>query len=257
MDPTPPPRPRTAVYIDGFNLYNGLAKPLNCKWVNLQLYFERVFPRAEIVSVDFFTALVLGGGADRQGTYCKALETLPKIKIHWGHFQEKDVLCTNRECGFRGNRRFKMPAEKMTDVAIAVKMLDDAYQDVCDHMVVISGDSDLIPAVRTIRNRFPDIRVTAYVPTMGSEHAQLKARIAGERPSQSPYARNLREACTDSRDMPVEPFLRACLPVVVERAGQDSLHIPDGWTIPHPRAFQDLIEDLRMKAKDSGRGRRE
>jgi uncharacterized LabA/DUF88 family protein len=55
-----------------------------------------------------------------------------------------------------GNRRFETVEEKRTDVNIAVSMLDDAYQDACDQFVLISGDSDLVPGVSTIRTRFPN-----------------------------------------------------------------------------------------------------
>ena len=43
-------------------------------------------------------------------------------------------------------------------------MLDDAYQDQCDHLILFSGDSDLVPAVSMVRQRFPKKRITVYVP---------------------------------------------------------------------------------------------
>ncbi len=43
-------------------------------------------------------------------------------------------------------------------------MLDDAYQDRCDIFVLVSGDSDLVPAVKKIRDRFLEKEVTVYVP---------------------------------------------------------------------------------------------
>lgn len=58
-----------------------------------------------------------------------------------------------------------MPEEKRTDVNIAVQMLDDAYQDACDRFVIVSGDSDLVPAVNRLKVRFPKKEVVVYVPT--------------------------------------------------------------------------------------------
>jgi uncharacterized LabA/DUF88 family protein len=54
--------------------------------------------------------------------------------------------------------------EKRTDVTIGIQMLDDAYQDLCDQLLLVSGDSDLVPAVRLVKERFPEKRVHVYVP---------------------------------------------------------------------------------------------
>jgi hypothetical protein len=62
-------------------------------------------------------------------------------------------------------------------VAIGIQMLDDAYQNACDRFVLISGDSDLVPAVQRIRQRFPAKRVITYRPV---GEAPLKARRADE-----------------------------------------------------------------------------
>jgi uncharacterized LabA/DUF88 family protein len=56
------------------------------------------------------------------------------------------------------------PGGKRTDVNIAVFMVDDAYQDSCDQLIVFSGDSDLVPAVNVVRRRFPQ-KVIVYVPS--------------------------------------------------------------------------------------------
>jgi 6-hydroxy-3-succinoylpyridine 3-monooxygenase len=44
-------------------------------------------------------------------------------------------------------------------------MLDDAYQNRCDHIVLFSGDSDLVPALNIVKLRFPAQRITVYVPS--------------------------------------------------------------------------------------------
>jgi uncharacterized LabA/DUF88 family protein len=43
-------------------------------------------------------------------------------------------------------------------------MLDDAYQDHCDQFVLVSGDSDLVPAINLVRTRFPLKKVIVYIP---------------------------------------------------------------------------------------------
>ena len=56
-------------------------------------------------------------------------------------------------------------------------MLDDAYQDACDRVVLITGDSDLVPAVQRLRDRFPEKTIITYRPV--GEHA-IKARRGDE-----------------------------------------------------------------------------
>lgn len=43
-------------------------------------------------------------------------------------------------------------------------MLDDAYRNLADTLVFVSGDSDLVPPIRMIRNRLPDKRLIVHVP---------------------------------------------------------------------------------------------
>lgn len=52
----------------------------------------------------------------------------------------------------------------MTDVNIATHLLVDAYQDNYDSALLISGDSDLVPPVKSINSLFPNKRVFIGFP---------------------------------------------------------------------------------------------
>ncbi len=157
--------PRTIVYIDGFNLYYGAVRGSAHKWLNLQRFFQLLRPHDNIVKVHYFTALVDGPTRPNQEVYLRALGTLPLVNIILGKFKKKQVRCSNSACTFAGNRFFDVPEEKRTDVNIAIFLLDDAYQNQCDHSIVVSGDSDLVPAISLLKVRFPQKRVTVYVPS--------------------------------------------------------------------------------------------
>jgi hypothetical protein len=157
--------PRTIVYIDGFNLYYGAVRGSAFKWLNLQRFFQLLRPHDNIVKVHYFTALVDGSTKPNQDVYLRALGTLPLVNIVLGKFKKKQVRCSNSACTFAGDRFFAVPEEKRTDVNIAVFLLDDAYQNQCDHSIVVSGDSDLVPAISLLKVRFPQKRVTVYVPS--------------------------------------------------------------------------------------------
>ena len=115
----------------------------------------------------------------------------------------------------RGGHRFWIaPEEKRTDVNIAVTMVDDAYQDLCERFVIVSGDSDLVPAVDQVKARFPDKEVIVYVPA--------RTRIRGA-------ATELRGAADKDRTLPLR-LLRHCqLPVSIIDGAGVTIQKPAGW----------------------------
>ena len=52
----------------------------------------------------------------------------------------------------------------MTDVNMAVQMLTDAYKDLFNTAILISGDSDLTTPVTTLRQQFPSKRLIVAFP---------------------------------------------------------------------------------------------
>jgi uncharacterized LabA/DUF88 family protein len=45
--------------------------------------------------------------------------------------------------------------EKETDVNIAIQLLEQALRDTYDTAIILSGDSDLLPALRATKRNFP------------------------------------------------------------------------------------------------------
>ena len=70
----------------------------------------------------------------RQLEYLRALSTCSKVDVLKGRYKKKRMTCSIR-CGRRGEKRFQVPEEKRTDVNIAIHIVDDAYQDLCDRVV--------------------------------------------------------------------------------------------------------------------------
>src|SRR5579863_3970720 len=86
----------TNVYVDGFNLYYGAAKHTPYKWVNLAQLCLEVLPDLTLNRIRYFTALVKTRPSDpqvrmRQEIYIRALETLPNLTVHYGHYLESQV----------------------------------------------------------------------------------------------------------------------------------------------------------------------
>lgn len=58
----------------------------------------------------------------------------------------------------------------MTDVNIATQLLVDAYDDLYDTAIIVSGDSDLTTPVKQIKTRFPNKQlIIAFPPTRRSK----------------------------------------------------------------------------------------
>jgi 6-hydroxy-3-succinoylpyridine 3-monooxygenase len=163
--PPPPPPKRSIVYIDGFNLYYGAIKGTQYKWLNLEDYFTRLRQSDSIQRIYYFSALVTGPSLANQQAYLRALATLPLVRIVLGRYKNKRVKCLDRYCQHPGQRIFQMPEEKHTDVNIAVQMVVDAFQNTCDTMILVSGDSDLVPGVNRVKSLFPEKEIIVYVPS--------------------------------------------------------------------------------------------
>lgn len=180
----PDEKKRSIVYIDGFNLYYGTVRDTPWKWLNIQSYFERLRQDDDIQAIKYFTAIVQNDrhARNRQCAFLAALGTLPKVQILEGRFKPKRVTCRVRGCHFRGSRTFNAPEEKQTDVSIGVHMIDDAYRDACDRLIVVSGDSDLLPALDMVKLRFPQKKITVYVPARDrTRGAAVELRRAAHR----------------------------------------------------------------------------
>ena len=161
----PPPALRTIIYVDGLNFYYGAVKGTpRWKWLDIERFCKLLRPHDDIRQIRYFSSLIQGPTKSNQEAYLKALSTTPLVGVILGKFKMKKAKCGVAECG-HPSKWFQTPEEKRTDVNIAVFMVDDAYQDLCDQLIVFSGDSDLVPAVNVVRLRFPKKKVIVYVPS--------------------------------------------------------------------------------------------
>ncbi len=162
------------LYVDGFNLYHGLHEKFGRRylWLDLVALSRSLRPRSRLVSVRYFTAPVLNdpGAASRQSDYLAALEThgAGLVDITMGRYQTKTVSC--RRCGHPWTRY----EEKETDVNIAVNLVTDAARQASDAAIILSADSDLVPAVKAARSINPAMFIAAAFPP-GRYSAELQA----------------------------------------------------------------------------------
>tara|TARA_B110000967_G_scaffold209020_1_gene263342 strand:- start:625 stop:1251 length:627 start_codon:yes stop_codon:yes gene_type:complete len=152
---------RVAVFIDGFNLYFGLTSAYpNFKWLNVYLLSQKLLrPHQVLVSVSYFTARIGNNPSkeQRQNVYLSAIKSTP-TQIIYGHYKSKPKSC--RRCG----HTWQTNEKKMTDVNIAVQMITGAVQNTYDRAILISGDSDLVPPIKTVQDIFNKKVFVAFPP---------------------------------------------------------------------------------------------
>ena len=196
-------KPRAIVYIDGFNLYYGAVRGTPHKWLNLEKYFSLLRPGDDVQQIHYFTAPIVGTTRPNQDTYLRALATLPSVNVVLGKFKRKRVKCGLAACTYIGDKFFETLEEKRTDVNIGIYMVDDAYRNRFDTLILVSGDSDLVPALNLVKARFPAKKIVVYVPTRNP--------IRGA-------AVELRAAADTNRDLPLNLL----------RLSQFPAQLPDG-----------------------------
>lgn len=207
----------TVVYVDGFNLYYGLAKPLDCKWVDVLDAVRRQFPRADVRRMLFFEALVDGPSRANQLAYLAALDSLPEVQLILGRMKRKSRRCHVQTCQHPGDRTWPDYEEKHTDVSIAIAMVDDAHRGQCDRMVLVTADTDLLPAARMAKTIRPSLHVTLCVPALD------RSRIRG--------SEELAKACDRATLLDAEALVRAQMPPSFTDGSGQTHGIPKAWRI--------------------------
>jgi uncharacterized LabA/DUF88 family protein len=212
-------RPKTIVYIDGFNFYYGLVhKRPDLKWIDYQRLSELLRPDDDILAVKFFTSLVdkkerSSSRRDRQNAHWAALKTRPKIQIIEGKFSNRTRDCGVSSC-IHSRKSYTGLEEKQTDVNIALQIVLDVQEIKPDFVIILSGDIDLIPPVEVALRQCKKVRPRFFIPCL---EADLKYRRADELKKFEP------------KPIP-EKFLRQSqFPDIIQISPTASIHRPHLW----------------------------
>ncbi len=201
---------RTAIYVDGFNLYYWLkASPY--RWIDIKALAVSAIASSgkenQIVAVKYFTARVKDTADDpdkamRQDTYIRALKaSIPELTVCYGEFRRQQKWMPRAlPNGAAGSSVAVWDTEeKGSDVNLAVELVNDAWCNVYDTAVIISNDSDLEHAVKVARRKMKTVgvlvrgdakvnslgRVTNFSKWLNESHlraALMPREIPGEKP---------------------------------------------------------------------------
>jgi len=155
---------RVTFLVDGLNVYHSLRDATaalggkSTKWLDLSSilasYLNSLGKEARLEEIWYFTSYAFHRSArdpdviNRHRAYIEALVATP-VQPVIGRFKKREARCAH--CG-KVRPRWE---EKETDVAISAKIFELLQRDRADTLVLVSGDTDLCPALRTAKMLFP------------------------------------------------------------------------------------------------------
>ena len=161
-------------FIDGFNIYHALDElnvdlktgkfshqKQHLKWLNLSaLATAFITPSTqELTDVLYFSAYAtwLPDPYARHREYVAALKSVG-VKDVMGHFKKKQKKCSSCGAKWIGHE------EKETDVNLAISLIAAAYENRFDRALIMTADTDIVPAIKAVRLAFPEKIIDAVIP---------------------------------------------------------------------------------------------
>ena len=185
---------RVHFLVDGFNLYHSVKaaeKHLSMgplRWLNLHALCQTILqsslgPGYTLDGVHYFSALAKHlerrkpDVVQRHKTFIAALQSTG-VKVTLANFKKKErpFSLADMRVQFQPFRKWmrirarwvRLSAitheEKETDVAIACKLLELLCQGNCDVAILLTGDTDIAPAIRTAKVLYPKATVGVAFP---------------------------------------------------------------------------------------------
>jgi len=184
---------QTAFFIDGYNVFYGLLAGTPYKWLDLPSLLDAITyendPHSQVAEVHYFTSPVQPSLATRgqqskqaQDTYVRALKAR-SVQVHWGRhrldhrraprFVSRQIPASRQDQVDIWNLE-----EKETDVRIGIAMyrlaakqcLGPRAEERIQQIVLVSGDTDMTPALEAIREDFPHLRIGIILPHRKGSH---------------------------------------------------------------------------------------
>ena len=131
---------RAIVFVDGNNLHEGLWACFRIRRLDLQKFSTHIVQWRTLERIYYADANYIQypqtNRYKEQQDYFAHLRGMPNVVFRPGYYRIR-----------RG-----IPQEKLVDVHLAVDLVDLCHQNAFDTAYVISGDADLKPAIKVVRN---------------------------------------------------------------------------------------------------------
>jgi uncharacterized LabA/DUF88 family protein len=163
---------RVAFFIDGFNVFHALDEKKSYhkyKWLDYSKLAKCfVKSKERIADVYYFTAYA-EWNQDKKARHQLLIRALDMqgVNIVLGKFKLRDKEC--HVC----HKIYQTYEEKQTDVNISIKLFQCAYNDIFDTAILVTGDSDIVPAIKAVKESFPAKRIGLVIP-IGRSAEEMK-----------------------------------------------------------------------------------
>jgi uncharacterized LabA/DUF88 family protein len=201
---------RVVCFVDGFNVFHALDACIayhRYKWLDYAaLARSFITGREEIVQVRYYTALATWnpGKVEKHQAFIRAQRSRG-VEVVYGVFRRTTRTC--RVCG----QGYSTYEEKLTDVNLAIDLLRLAHLDRYDKALLVTGDSDIAPAIEAVKQTFPHKQVAVVIPV-------------------SRRAEHLKQVADSFHKMKVHHLERSQFP--------DEVTLPDGSVVRRPATWQ-------------------
>ncbi len=168
---------RTIAYVDGYNLFFGCLKSTSYKWLDLVALIDMILriqdPSSDLITVRYFTAPIKAKLASRgqaaaiaQDCYHRAIRQRGRIEIINGWYSLEGAWAPRKVTPPNKQDRVEIwrLEEKESDVNLALQLYRDAIRGECEQAVVVSSDSDLVPAFKLLMVDAPEVRRGLILP---------------------------------------------------------------------------------------------
>jgi len=154
---------RVSFFIDGFNVYHSLKNDFNYHkylWLDYRRFLQKFVRKIDTLADIFYFSAYAHWNQNRVKRHRMLVDIWKSTGIItiMGDFKEKDRFCKNCKTYFKSHE------EKQTDVNIGIYLIKEAYVNSYDTAILVTNDTDLIPAIRMLKSTFPQKRVGVLFP---------------------------------------------------------------------------------------------
>ena len=129
---------KVAIFLDGSNFYYALKNGFGRTDIDMAKVSSVLAAGRELVRTYYYNAAYPSNHAKarKQQQFFQGLRRTPYLEVRLGQLQLKEGVLV----------------QKGVDVKLAVEMIDFGFRNTYDTAILVSGDSDFVPAVQFVKN---------------------------------------------------------------------------------------------------------
>ncbi len=152
---------RVAIFIDGSNFYHSTKKILKRdEIINYKKLIDHLVGEREFIGAFYYVALldksVNESVFDKHKKFIELLGRIPKFNV---------VLCNLKKLKIGGEVIYVIKGD---DILLAHDLIMGAIDNLYDTAIIVSGDEDFYPLIKTIRDRYNKKTENAYIRSTSS-----------------------------------------------------------------------------------------